>query len=191
MRDYAKLVGLAKSSIDNGFSRAGKSLRGGDPADAALMLLAARVVAIGNALVLLAQNDLANEGLPMLRSLLELAACARWICGKDAEKRAELVLKELSDARWKSLWSETRIGELGLLKEDARLLDEACARHLRGNAQGLPWGHVFDGNKEPGFSADDLLRIAAVASGHVVKALDARWPGKFEGAEQLWEKAKQ
>src|SRR6185369_12407139 len=64
MKEYAALVGHAKSSIDRGFSQVGRELDADGTADRVLMLLAARAVAVGNALVLLAQNSLPNEALP-------------------------------------------------------------------------------------------------------------------------------
>lgn len=158
------------------------------------MLLASRAVAIGNALVLLAQNSLANEGLPLLRSLLEISVTIRWISQGNSQARAKEFLDESRNADWAGFWQTSRLrqrmGEFGFpesLQERAQML---CYDHLNGNAQGLPWGHIFDDNKNPGVSAEELLKIAAFASGHVVKALEVKWPGHFEGAEQLWEKAK-
>ncbi len=194
MKEYAKLVGLAKSAVDNGFSRVGKSLDKGSPVDEALMLLSARAVAVGNAIVVLAQESLSNEALPLLRSLFELAAAMRWLVAEDREKRAREVLAEARASDWEMLWKTSRLKErlplLELADGDARRALGLCVDFMCANTQGLPWGHVFEGNKETGVTSAELLRLAAIASGHVVKALDARWPGKFEGAEQLWEKAK-
>jgi hypothetical protein len=194
MKEYAGLISLAKAAIDNGFSRVGKRLDPGSAAQRALMLLASRAVAIGNSLVLLAQNSLPNEGLPLLRSLLEISMTMRWIAQEDSEARAKAVMDESRDADWAGLWQtgrlRQRMGEFGFPDSLNERVPMFCYDHLHANAQGLPWGHVFDDNKNPGVSADELLKIAAFASGHVVKALEVKWPGQFEGAEQLWEKVK-
>jgi hypothetical protein len=193
-KEYAALISSAKAAIDNGFSRVGKRL---DPANAsqrALMLLASRAVAIGNALVVLAQQSLANEALPLLRSLLEISVTMRWIAAADGDRRAQEALEEGQKSDWAGLWQTSRLRqrmrEYGFPENLQERVQMFCYDHLHGNAQGLPWGHVFEDNKNPGISADELLKIAAFASGHVVKALEVRWPGQFEGAEQLWEKAK-
>src|SRR5205807_1236759 len=83
MKKYTEMLGLAKARIDHGFSQVGKRLAADDPAQRALMMLASRAVAVSNALMLLALNNHANEGLPLLRSLLQLAVEARWIDEKD------------------------------------------------------------------------------------------------------------
>ncbi|MBI3551976.1 MAG: hypothetical protein HY077_05605 [Elusimicrobia bacterium] len=193
-KEYPALIGRAKTAIDNGFSRVGKKLDAASAADRALMLLASRAVAVANALVLLAQNSLANEAAPLLRSLLEIAAAMRWIAAENSEERAIEALEESETADWAGLWQTDRLLERMRASGFPRDLEDRvgllCREHLRGNAQGLPWGHKFEHDKGKGISGEELLRIAALASGHAVKALDVRWPGNFEGAEQLWEKAK-
>lgn len=194
MKEYAALVGSAKSSIDRGFSQVGRNLDPDSTCDRVLMMLAARAVAVGNALVLLAQNSLTNEALPLLRSLLEISAAMRWIAAGDCDKRAFELLEESKKSDWAGLWQTSRLRQRMREAAFPRALEERvllfCYDHLHGNAQGLPWGHIFLNNANKGISAEELLKIAAVASGHVVKALDVRWPGRFEGAEELWEKAK-
>jgi hypothetical protein len=193
-KDYAALVGLAKSAIDNGFSRVGKTLNSSSRCERALMLLSARAVAIGNAIVILVQQELSNEALPLLRSLVEIAARMRWLIAEDREARAGKILKEFSEGSWELLWRDGALGErmkeFGFPPEAADEILGLCAHHLNGSAQGLPWAHVFEDNKHAGLSGEETLRLAAIASAHAVKALDARWPGKFEGAENMWEKAK-
>ena len=172
INDYASLISRAKAVIDNGFSRVGKNLDVADPVDRALMLLASRAVAIGNALVLLAQHSLANEALPLLRSLLEIAAAIRWIVQDDSARRARTFLDESRGAEWDNLWNtgrlKERMRELGFPRRLEERSAMFCYDHLHGNAQGLPWGHVFKENGEAGITAEELLKIAAFLSGHVV-----------------------
>ena len=165
MKKYTELLGYAKAHIDHGFSQVGKKLAPADPAQRALMLLASRSVAVGNALMLLALNHHANEGLPLLRSLLQLAVEMRWIAAGDGAVRAREFFEGHKDVDWERFWSTSRLRErmhqLGFQKslEERTLL--SCYDHLHANAQGLPWGHVFEDNAQKGASGDDVLRTAA------------------------------
>lgn len=189
----AALIARAKAVADNGFSRLGGKLDLDSASQGALMLLATRAAALGNALVLLAQHSLPNEALPLLRSLLEIAAAMRWIVQENTEARARAVLEQAKEADWADLWDtkrlRARLRAAGFPPAFEDRIMMFCYDHVFGNAQGLPWGHVFESNKNPGISSEELLRMSAVASGHVIKALDVRWPGRFDGAEELWEKA--
>ena len=192
MKAYLELVGLAKSKIDNGFSQVGKKLAADDPVHRALMLLAGRCVSIANGLMILALNNHANESLPMLRSLLQLAVEMRWIAEKDSAPRALAFLSRAKDSEWTAFWDEKQLVErmraLGFQKalEERALL--SCYDHVHANAQGLPWGHVFSENAHKGLTGEDSLRSASAIMGHVVKALDQRWPGAFPDAEHFWRK---
>ena len=190
---YVQLLGLAKSRIDHGFSQVGRRLSPADAAQRALMMLASRAVAISNALMLLALNNHANEGLPLLRSLLQLAVEMRWIAEKEGGKRAEEFFEHHRDADWDKLWSTGRLRErmrhLGFQKSLEERALMSCYDHLHANAQGLPWGHVFADNAQKGVTAEEALRSACAIMGHVIKALDLHWPGMFPEAEQWWEKS--
>lgn len=194
MKTEMELLGLAKARIDNGFSQVGKKLASSDPAHRALMLLASRAVAVSNALMLLSTNNHANEGLPLLRSLLQLAVEARWIAEKDSRERASDFFERHKDAEWDRIWSGPQLKErmraLGFQKELEERALTSCFHHLHANAQGLPWGHVFEENAGKGVSGEESLAAASAIMGHVVKALDLHWPEKFPGAEQFWEKRK-
>lgn len=187
-------VGSAKSRIDAGFSRVGRALGKDDVAARALMTLAARAVAKANALALLAVNSHANEALPILRSLLETAVQMRWIAGGSSRERAAEVLEERRTADWGSLWQEgtlrRRADALGVVDATFERVLSSCREHLHANAAGLPWGHLYADKDDGGVSPEDLLRATAAVMGHVVKALDEKWPGSFPGAEEMWTQAK-
>jgi hypothetical protein len=189
MKDYVKLIGVAKARVDNGFSRVGKTLDPADPADRALMLLASRCVALANAALLLGMNNHPNEGLPLLRSLLELASHMRWISSQDSAERARRFLEEHIRLDWENLWPSARLrersGVLGLPARVQERILRACGEHIHANALGLPWGHVFAQNADKGVSAEEYLEMVSVLMGHVVKSLDLRWPGNFPADE--WE----
>lgn len=184
MKNFIAAIGAAKSAVDNGFSRAGKKLRESDVVARALMLSASRSVALSNAIVVLADRGHANEALPLLRSLTEFAAAARWIAEKENEARAAAFLKEAETGSWRDFFDDARLavrlkvaGAPALVGERALM---SCRDHILANAQGLPWGHVFAGGAPAGLSPEELVEAAAACMGLLVKALQRRWPEDFE-----------
>lgn len=189
MNELIKTVGLAKMRVDAGFSRVGRRLKTDDPADRALMLLAARAVSTGNALTLLCRDGHSNESLPLLRAIAEFAALMRWIAAAETGPRARVALAELDAPRWETLWSDARLKERA---EDFAVPVWAAAAALgsapdfaRGNASGLPWGHVFAEGILTGRKAEETLAAAAVWLSLALEALDRRWPGDFPGAAEM------
>lgn len=189
MNELIKTVGLAKARVDAGFSRVGRRLKADDPADRALMLLAARAVSTGNALMLLCRDGHANEALPLLRALADFSSSMRWIAAAETGPRARAALAELDAPRWEGLWPDARLKERA---EDFGVPVWAAAAALgsapdfsRGNAAGLPWGHVFADGNLPGRKAEETLAAAAVWLALALEALDRRWPGDFPGAAEM------
>ena len=191
MKTYLELLGRAKSTIDNGFSQVGRALSPQDAAQRALMLLASRAVAVSNALMLLSTHNHANEALPLLRSLLQFAVEMRWISQADSAGRARKFLEEHKDPQWESLWNTPRLLErMNALSFQTTLVEAAANRAvtiftpiLKGFLGAMCLGHGGCRHRR-----SRALRAAGMIMGHVIKALDINWPGKFEGAEQLWEK---
>jgi hypothetical protein len=187
--DLIKTVGLAKTRVDAGFSKVGRRLKAGDPADRALMTLAARAVSAGNALTVLCRDGHANEALPLLRAVADFAAAMRWIAAAESGPRALASLAELDAPRWEGLWSDSRLKEraesFGVPVWAALAALGSAPDFARGNAQGLPWGHVFADGLLAGRKADETLAAAAVWLALALEALDRRWPGDFPGAAEM------
>lgn len=194
MKDMIALTGLAKSRVDAGFSRVGRRLSASDPADRALMILAARAIAQANAVMALCERGLANECLPILRGLAEACLAMRWVAERDCAARAEAALGDLREPDWETHWPSARLREraaaYGVPGAAVEAVLGSVADFARGAAQGLPWGHMFAEATRPGRRAEEVLPTAAIFLGHALKALDARWPGEFPGAEEMWERAK-
>lgn len=191
-KDLLAVAGLAKSRADAGFSRVGRRLSPSSAADAALMILAARAIAEGNAVMALCERGLANESLPILRGLAEACLTMRWIAEADAEERAARALEELAAPDWGTQWPTAawreRAAAFGVDAAVERFVLGSAADFARGAAQGLPWGHAVAERTRPGASSRETLRAAAILLGHALKALDARWAGEFPGATEIWEK---
>jgi hypothetical protein len=194
MKDLIALTGLAKTRMDAGFSRVGRRLDAADPADRALMIMAARAIAQANAVMALCERGLANEALPILRGIAEICLMMRWVTEKESTARAVLALSELQDPDWETHWPSARLRERGEAYAVPAAAIEAVLGSVsdfaRGSAQGLPWGHVFADATRPGRRAEEVLPAAAVFLGHALKALDGRWHGEFPGAEEMWTGAK-
>lgn len=189
MNELIKTVGMAKTRVDAGFSRVGRRLKADEPADRALMTLAARAVSSGNALMMLCREGHANESLPLLRAVAEFAATMRWIAAAESGPRARAVLAELDAPRWEALWSDTRLKEraenFGVPVWAAIAALGSAPDFARGNAQGLPWGHVFSEGTLAGRKPEEILASAAVWLALGLEALDRRWPGDFPGAAEM------
>jgi hypothetical protein len=181
-------VGMAKSAIDHGFSRVGNKLMASDPVERVLSGLAGRAIAIGNAVSLLCGRQHANEALPLLRSLLEISARMRWIAEDDSRARAEEYIKEAARPQWDGFLAEdrlrSRMGKLGYSAALMAMTETLCLEHLRANALGIPWGHVFEENKHAGRTGEEVTRAAGEAMAHVVMALHKRW-GEFPGSDEI------
>ena len=184
------LVGLAKTRLDAGFSRVGRTIKSPEPADRLLMTLAARAALGANAVMALCERGLANESLPILRGLAEQCLQMRWLVEKDTAARAVALAAELASPEWSALWPAERWSERAkayrVPKDVEALVRTSAKEFTRGAAQGLPWGHAI-ADPLPGRNADEVLTAAASLLGHVLKALDERWPGEFPGAEELWD----
>ena len=189
MNESIKAVGLAKTRVDAGFSRVGRRLKAEDPADRALMTLAARAVSAGNALTLLCRDGHANEALPLLRAIAEFASTMRWSSAADTGARARSALAELDAPRWEGLWPDARTKEraeaFAVPVWAAQAALGSAPDFARGNAQGLPWGHVFAEGLLSGRKAPEILAAAAVWLALALEALDRRWPGDFPGAAEM------
>ena len=189
MNELIKTVGLAKMRVDSGFSRVGRRLKAEDPADRALMLLAARAVSTGNALMLLCRDGHPNEALPLLRAIAEFSGSMRWIAAAETGPRARAALAELDAPRWEGLWLDARLKEraetFGVPVWAAAAALGSAPDFSRGNAQGLPWGHVIADGVLPGRKAEETLAAAAVWLALALEALDRRWPGDFPGAAEM------
>lgn len=189
MKELIAVVGLAKLRVDAGFSKVGRRLSSPAPADRAALMLAARAVTSANALVALCERGLANESLPLLRAVAEWSLALRWVCAADVDARARTVLAEL-DAPWDGVWPAARLRErAAAFSVPAAVLAAAldsAPYFSRGNAQGLPWGHVAAESCLPGKAPAEILSACAAFLGHALAGLDEHWPGQFPGAEELW-----
>jgi hypothetical protein len=192
MKELLACVGLAKVRVDAGFSRIGRRLSATDPADRVLMTLAARAVALSNALMVLCREGHANEALPLLRAVAECALSMRWVSADEVGRAAEAWM-ELETARWETLWPEARAQEraqsFGVQDWATFAAFGSAQDFMRGNAAGLPWGHIFSDAQLLGRKPEEVLAAAAAWLSLVLEALDRKWPGEFPGASEMRDRA--
>jgi len=193
MKELLSIVGSVKVRVDAGFSRVGRRLSSSDEADRVLMISAARAVSSGNALMVLCREGHANESLPLLRAVAECALRMRWVC-VDAPGRAAAGWTELAASGWEGSWPEPRARQraeaFGIPSWAVEAALGSAADFARGNAQGLPWGHVFSGDQLVGRSAEEILAAAAVWLALALEALDRRWPGDFPGSSEILDRVR-
>jgi len=194
MEGLIKRVGLAKVILDNGMCRVGPLLDAASAVDQQLVRRAGRAVQLADAVVALCRQGHANEALPVLRQLCETAASMAWLSaglaagGRAGAARAEELAREWEEPKWSQLWPEERLlrraREGGLALEAYGVLS-LCREFVLGDNLTLPWAHRFGWSRREGLRPRTVLEHAASAMGHVLRAMEQRWPGAFPGAEKI------
>ncbi len=192
-KDYAALIAAAKAHIDHGFSRAGRAFKPEDARARLAALLSGRVISMADALALLALRHHANEGLPILCSLMEAAKRLRRLAKAGGEKYAEDFWSKSLGLSWQTLLGGDSPLDSSHDPAFARAFEQAqgaCKRHFLANWGGIPWSHVFGASPEEAVSPEEVLRLAATAMAEALLALNLMWPGRFEGAQEIFSRAK-
>ncbi|MFA6093048.1 MAG: hypothetical protein WCU88_07025 [Elusimicrobiota bacterium] len=182
MDEWSRKIGGMKTLIDAGMCRVGPRLEAASPEDGALVHGAGRALALSDAALALCRAGRPNEALPLLRELAGMGASMRWITTQDRSLRAKTVFAEREGSGWDRLWSDERLisraREAGCL-DDARVILGLCSAFIEGAESTLPWAHVFARTRRSAPAVEQVLGLVACWMGHVISALDARWPGDF------------
>ncbi len=187
MESLIRRVGAFKAAFDNGFSRVGPELKADDRAAAWLTAAAGRCCRLADAVALLCKEQHADEALPLLRALGEVAAAMGWIAADPTGQRLLQEESRLREPDWKASLDggmlRSRLTASGLPAAEAEEWIEAFKRHFRrhlqAGASGMPWSHVFGRGVENGEPPEDVLAWTARLLQHALSALNARWPGAF------------
>jgi len=197
MEDLIRRIGLAKVIIDDGMCRVGPHLDAASAVDQQLVRGAGRAIQLADAVVALCRQGHANEALPVLRQLCEMAASLCWLAaalgagGRASGARAEDLAQEWEDSKWSKLWPEERLlrrAREGGLTEDSHAVLALCRDFVLGGPLTLPWAHRFGWSRREGLRPRTVLGLAASIMAHALKALELRWPGGFPGAEKIWQR---
>lgn len=193
MSKHRKLVDTAKQMIDKGFDLLGRSIDNPSILDRYMLAATYKAVRLSDAVLALCKQGITDEALPTLRSLIEHAMNMRWIINKDTNKRLKLYLNDFSKKGFGEPWTKVnlhdRMVEVGF--KDRAYFD-FCVKltysYAHVNASSLKWGEVIDHPKlsKERWSPDVLYVVVAQMLGHVVKALDTHFPGKFSRYNEIW-----
>jgi hypothetical protein len=184
LQELIQRIGQARPTIDNGMLRVGPRLDKASRVDALLTGAASRALSLADAVVQLCRQDHANEALPVLRQLAEIAVAVR---NTKTEERAAEILESWESPCWESLWPRegfpARAREAGLGEERISRLETLCRDFTRANRAVIPWSHVYSENQHPGADSATVLGLTSAMLGHLLLGLEARWPEAFPGAE--------
>lgn len=184
MQELIRRIGRARPTIDNGMLRIGPRLDKSSRLDALLTGAASRALSLADAVVQLCRQDHANEALPVLRQLAEVAVAVR---GTRSEEAAAGLLALWETPRWELLWPAEGFGprarEAGLPEDESVRIETLCRDFTRANRAVIPWSHVFEENRHPGSDAATVLGLTASMLAQVLRGMHARWPDAFPETE--------
>ena len=191
------LVHHAKQLINRGFDSLGRSIDKPILLDRYFVAATYKAIRFCDAILVLCEQGMTDEALPILRSLIEHSINMRWIADKDSEKRLKAYMDDLGEKGFGAPWTETkldkRMEDVGFGSRDYY---EYCVKvtysYAHVNASSLKWGEVFDHpqlSKEK-WSPEALYQVTAQMLGHVLKALDTHFSGHFKTYDEIWKQIK-
>jgi len=198
MNKYLTLIETSKQYIDQGFDCFHREIQTKDKIGLFLVLSTIRAVRLSDAIVHLSKASFTSESLPTLRSLIETAVNMRWIMNKDTEKRlkeyyANLDKNKWFGDRWTTMNLKDRMKEIDSKDKSELYYDlvvKFCHDYIHGSAGTLPYRHLIPKVSETFMSADVIYTITSQMLGHVLKALNEYWPGKFNSYKVIWKTIK-
>jgi len=198
MNKYLVLIQKSKEYIDQGFDAFARKIQTEDRIGGFLVLCTIRAAGLSDAIVHLCKAGFTNESLPILRSLIETAVNMRWIMNKDTEERLKQYYANLAEDKWYGQpWTSVNlrrrmkeIGFKGKLESYYDLVVKFCHDYTHGGARTLPYRRLIPKTTKPSMSAGAIYAITSQMLGHVLKALNDYWPGKFDSYKVIWKAIK-
>lgn len=195
--DYRKLIQEAKKFADEGFGRLGRSISDPSMLDRYMIAATYKAFRLSNAISALCKQEMADEALSILRSLIEHVINMRWITNQHSIERLKLYMNDLGKkgfgAPWTNVNLNDRMFEVGF--KDRGYFDycvKVTYSYAHVNASSLNWAEVIDDPrlKKNRWSEDALYSVVTQMLGHVLKALDTHFPGKFNGYNDIWKQVR-
>lgn len=197
MSKYRKLVNSAIQIIDGGFDKMDRSIVNPSLLDRYLVAASIKAIRLSNAITILCEHGSTDEALSILRTLIEHSVNMRWIVEKDTQTRLKMYFGDLGEIGFGKAWATEKLPDrmknIGFNSHD---YFDYCVKltysYAHANASSLRWGEVFDHPKlsKDSWSPDALYQVVIQMLGHVIKALNTRYPDKFLGYEELWKQVK-
>jgi len=198
MNKYLDLIQKSKDYIDQGFDTFQRQIKTEDKIGVFLVLCTIRAAGLSDAIVHLCKAGFTDESLPILRSLIETAVNMRWIMNKNREERLKQYSTNLAEdkwygERWTSVNLKDRMKEIGFKGKFESYYDlvvKFCHDYTHGGARTLPRRRLIPKTPKTLMSAGAIYAITSQMLGHVLKALNDYWPGKFDSYKVIWKAIK-
>lgn len=198
MNKYLDLIQKSKDYIDQGFDAFQRQIKTEDRIGGFLVLCTLRAAGLSDAIVHLCKAGFTDESLPILRSLVETAVNMRWIMNESTEERLKQYYTNLAEdkwygERWTSVNLKERMKEIGFkgkLESYYDLVVKFCHDYTHGGVRTLPRRRLIPKTRKTLMSAGAIYPITSQMLGHVLKALNDHWPGKFDSYKVIWKAIK-
>lgn len=198
MNKYLDLIQKSKDYIDQGFDTFQRQLQIKDQIGGFLVLCTFRAAGLSDAIVHLCKAGFTDESLPILRSLIETAVNMRWIMNKDTEERLKQYYANLAEDKWygkpwTSVNLKDRMKEIGFKDKFQlyyNLVVKFCHDYIHGGVGTLPYRRLVPKATGTSMSADAIYAVTSQMLGHVLKALNDYWSGKFNSYKVIWKAIK-
>jgi len=192
--DYKQLLQSSVQDIYLEFEKMGGQIQNPTLVDRYLCAATYKATRLTNAILLLCENQKAEDALIILRSLVEHTINMRWIMTSNTKERIkDYVNAETKSfgAKWTKASLSDRMTKVGF--EDRDYFD-FCVKltysYAHVNSSSLRWGEVYDDprlNKD-GWPPDALYQVVIQMLGHIMLALNTQYPNYFKNYEELWRK---
>lgn len=197
MSKHRELAQKALKLINAGFDQMDRKIENASLLDRYLVAASMKAVRLADTILFLGDHGVTDEAFPVLRSLVEHAINMRWITEEDTEQRLKMYMSDFSKTKFGTSWAnknlDKRMEDVGFGDRDYY---DFCVKltysYAHVNASSLRWGEVFDDPRlsKNRWSPDALYAVVAQMLGHVMKALESRYKGYFDGYNGIWREIK-
>ncbi|MBD3244407.1 MAG: hypothetical protein GF335_00230 [Candidatus Moranbacteria bacterium] len=164
--------------------------------DRYLMFATAKSLKLAKSLIILCDKGHSSESMPILRSLIEHVVNMRWIMNKNTNERLNSFLKDLEKFEFGKRWTNCnlcdRMTELGFKNKNYYdFVVKLTYSYAHANASSLDINDLinpkpYNDNKH----SEAIYVVTAQMMGHVMMALNKRYPKYFKNYTLIWNQIK-
>lgn len=194
--NYKKLVKEAIVRIDVGFNGMNRVVKNPSMIDRYLIASTYKSIRLNEGIMTLCDRGLADESMPILRSLIENVINMRWIMNSNTKERFKLYLGDLGNGEFGEFWSPAnlleRMKEVGFDSSYYYYCVKVTYSYSHVNASSLDWGKVINDARlnNMSFSSEAIYAVVAQMLGHLMKALNNRFQDHFKEYDSILKKIK-
>lgn len=193
--DYKGLLESSLKEVFSEFEKMGQQIQSPTLVDRYLIAATYKASRLVTSIVLLCENGKAEDALIILRSLIEHTINMRWILKDEPIDKIKTYVNAEAvkgfGVNWTTVNLNDRMTQVGFKDKD---YFDFCVKltyaYAHVNSSSLRWREVCDGprlNKD-GWPPDALYQVAIQMLGHIMLALNTRYPDYFKDYEELWGK---